>query len=117
MAMTYAIIPADTTLLHVFRLLTGAGMALSLVLAYIAIRRRDVTHHQAWMMRAYAIGQGAGTQALTQAPILVIFGRPDDLSIALLMGAAWGINLAVAEWLIRRKPRRVTGALPVAATA
>ena len=54
------------------------------------------------MMRAYAIGLGAGTQALTQGVGAVILGAPTELSGALLMGAGWVINLAVAEWAIRR---------------
>ena len=90
--MTYAIVPADGPLLHTFRLLAGAGMALSLVLAYLAIRRRDVTHHQAWMTRAYALGQGAGTQALTQLPILLTFGAMDELTKALMMGLGFGMT-------------------------
>jgi len=84
-------------------------MAGSPVLAYLAVRQRDVAQHRAWMMCAYAIGQGAGTQALTQAPVLLTIGRPDDLSMALLMGGAWVINLVVAEWIIRHKPGRVGG--------
>ncbi|MBI4920106.1 MAG: DUF2306 domain-containing protein [Devosia nanyangense] len=103
MTMFYAIVPADDLLLHSFRLLAGSGMALSLILGFAAIRRGDVGHHQDWMRRAYAIGLGAGTQALTQLPLLLIFGVPDHLSLALMMGGAWGINIAVAEWLIRRR--------------
>lgn len=103
MAMFYAIVPADSTLLHAFRLFFGAAMAVSIVLGFTAIRRRNVSQHQAWMRRAYAIGQGAGTQALTQLPLLLLFGKPDELTLALLMGAAWVLNLAVAEWLIRRQ--------------
>ena len=68
--------------------------------------------HRAWMMRGYAIGLGAGTQALTQGVGAVILGAPTELSGALLMGAGWVINLAVAEWVIRRprRPGRVPGA-------
>jgi len=117
MAMTYAIVPADGPLLHAFRLLAGSGMAVSLVLAYVAIRRRNVPQHRAWMARAYALGQGAGTQALTQGPLLLIFGPPDQMSRALLMGGAWVLNLAIAEWLIRRKPGPATGQTPALATA
>ena len=58
------------------------------------------------MRRAYAIGLGAGTQALTQLPALLLFGPPDHLRLALMMGAAWGINLAVAEGLIWRRRKR-----------
>ena len=102
MAMFYAIVPADGALLHGLRLFFGTAMAVSLLLGYLAIRRRDVAGHQAWMRRAYAIGMGAGTQALTQLPLLLLFGAPDELTLALMMGAAWVGNMAVAECLIRR---------------
>jgi len=102
MVMSYAIVPADSPLLHAFRLFFGSAMALSIVLGTLAIRRRDVVRHQDWMRRAYAIGLGAGTQALTQLPLLLLFGTPNELTLALMMGAAWVVNIAVAEWLIRR---------------
>jgi len=105
MAQFYAIVPADHPLEHAFRLLAGTGMAVAIILGYAAIRRRDVSRHQDWMRRAYAIGLGAGTQALTQLPLLLLFGPPDDLTRAWLMGMAWGINIAVAEWLIWRRKR------------
>ncbi len=107
MAMFYAIVPADTALLHAFRLFFGAAMAMSIVLGFIAIRRRKISQHQAWMRRAYAIGQGAGTQALTLIPIVLIFGKLNGEALALAMGAAWVLNLAVAEWLIRRQRPRL----------
>ena len=103
MAMFYAIVPADSPLLHGFRLFFGSAMALSILLGFLAIRQRDVARHQNWMRRAYAIGMGAGTQALTQLPPLLLFGTPDELTLALMMGAAWLVNLGVAEWLIRRE--------------
>jgi uncharacterized membrane protein len=103
MAMIYAIVPADDALLHFFRLLAGSGMAVSLVLGFTLARTGDVERHQAWMRRAYAIGQGAGTQALTQIAPILLFGALDHMSKALMMGAAWLINLGVAEWLIRRR--------------
>lgn len=105
MAQFYAIVPADNWLLHIFRLAAGSGMAASLVLGFVAIRRGDVGTHQDWMRRAYALGLGAGTQAVTQLPALLLFGPPDAMTLALLMGMAWGINLTVAEWLIRRRRR------------
>jgi hypothetical protein len=55
------------------------------------------------LRRAYAIGQGAGTQALILIPPTTILGTIDDMTRALFMGAAWVINLAVAELLIRRR--------------
>jgi hypothetical protein len=58
------------------------------------------------MARGYAIGLGAGTQVLTLAAGEIIAGPPSELSRALLMGAGWVINLAVAEWAIRKRPAR-----------
>ncbi|WP_250563453.1 DUF2306 domain-containing protein [Sphaerisporangium fuscum] len=98
----------DGDLLEAFRLVFGSAMALSVVLGFAAIMRRDVARHRAWMIRAYAIGLGAGTQVLTHGfwyLVLAATGRPaslDELSRAMLMLAGWVINVAVAEWLIRR---------------
>jgi uncharacterized membrane protein len=108
MATFYAIVPADNLLLHTFRLVFGLAMAASIVLGFVAIRQRRIGAHQAWMRRAYAIGMGAGTQALIQIPYVMIIGQPESLPHALLMGGAWVINLTVAEWLIRRqRPARM----------
>ena len=106
MASFYAIVPADNLLLHIFRLLAGTGMSVSLVLGYAAIRQGRVEVHQSWMRRAYAIGQGAGTQAFVLMLAIAIGGPLDDMTRALMMGLAWIINLTVAEWLIRRRRQR-----------
>jgi uncharacterized membrane protein len=92
-------------LLYAFRVLFASAMVVSIVLGFEAIlRRRDVMRHRAWMMRAYALGLGAGTQVLTGMAETFIVGQPSPLSTALAQGAAWVINLAVAEWAIRRLP-------------
>ncbi len=87
-------------LAHVFRLAFGMGMGASVILGFIAIRRRDVASHRAWMARAYALALGAGTQTLTLGVGKAIFGD-SDLTTALMLGAGWGINLAVVEYIIR----------------
>jgi len=92
-------------LLYLFRLMAGSGMAVSLVLGYMAIRRRDIARHMAWMTRAYALALGAGTQVITLGIGEAILGA-GDRSTALLQGAGWAINLAVAEWVIRRRQAR-----------
>ncbi len=91
-------------LLYVFRVVFGSGMVASIVLGFAAIRRGDVRGHRAWMLRAYAIGLGAGTQVFTLLAGNLVFGTPNQLNEALLLGAGWVINLAVAEWAIRRQP-------------
>ncbi len=90
-------------LLYGLRLLFGTGMVLAIILGFVAIRRRDIAGHRAWMIRAYAIGLGAGTQVLTGIVGAVILGTPNEFENAVLMGAAWVINLAVAEWAIHRQ--------------
>ena len=94
--------PRTDNLLFTFRLFFGSGMVLSIILGYISIRQRDVPQHQAWMTRAYAIGMGAATQVLTGIVGALILGKVNEFENALLMGAAWVINLAVAEWSIRK---------------
>lgn len=101
--------PEDASdLLFVLRLLFGSGMVLSIILGFIEIRRGNILEHRAWMVRAYAIGLGAGTQVLTGIVGALIIGEPNEFENALLMGAAWVINLAVAEWSIRKRSARQT---------
>ena len=92
-------------LYRVFRLLFGSAMVLSIVLGFLAIRRRDVARHRAWMIRAYAIALAAGAQVFTLGIGEAIVGK-GDTSSALFAGAGWVINLAVAECVIRRRPSR-----------
>jgi uncharacterized membrane protein len=106
MTLFYPWPEGDGELLYGLRLLFGSAMVLSIVLGIVAIRRRDFVGHGAWMIRGYAIGLGAGTQVLTLLAGELIAGPPNELSRALLMGAAWVINLAVAEWIIRKQPAR-----------
>jgi uncharacterized membrane protein len=89
-----------------FRLVFGAAMVGSIVLGVAAILRRDIARHRAWMIRGYAIGLGAGTQVLTQLPWMLAVGPLGTLSKGVLMFAGWAINVAVAEWIIRRRPTR-----------
>ena len=105
--------PGSGDLLYVLRLLFGSAMIGCIVLGFAAIRRKDVRRHRAWMTRAYAIGLGAGTQVLTGMVGAMIAGQPSALSGDLLKGAAWVINLAVAEWVIRR---RLAPRVPTAGT-
>jgi uncharacterized membrane protein len=106
MTLFYALPASDGALLYALRLVFSSAMVMSIILGFIMIRRGDVTGHRAWMLRGYAIGLGAGTQALTLAAGELLAGPPSELSRALLMGAAWVINLVVAEWAIRRRSAR-----------
>jgi uncharacterized membrane protein len=92
----------QNNLLYGFRILFGSAMLVSIVMGLVTVLRRDFSQHRAWMVRGYAIGQGAGTQVVTLGLWVLIFGMPDGLTRALLMGAGWVINIVVAEWIIRR---------------
>lgn len=96
----------DGPFLYVIRLLAGSAMALFLCLGFAAVMRRDIPLHQAWMIRGYALGLGAGTQVFTHLPWFLFPSIHGELARTLCMGAGWAINMAVAEWLISRKPRR-----------
>jgi len=98
----------------VLRLILGTAMAVSIVLGINAIRDSDFVAHGAWMTRAYAIGLGAGTQVLTHLPWILVFGKPDESTRAVLMGAGWVINVVIAEWVTRKGAvrQRPQGAAP-----
>ena len=64
----------DNAALVWLRLLFGSIMVAGLVLGLLAVLRRDIRTHQRWMARAYAVAQGAGTQALVLGPIAIVVG-------------------------------------------
>ncbi|UZN02819.1 DUF2306 domain-containing protein [Cellulomonas sp. S1-8] len=98
-----AVGPHANSVLVVTRVLVGAGMVVALVLGVRAAVGRDFRHHRAWMVRAYALGQGAGTQVVVVGVVgSAMGGALTPLVEAVLFAAAWGINLAIGEWSIRR---------------
>ncbi len=100
MTLFYSGAPGGVLLLTI-RLLVGSTMAAAIVLGFSAIRRRDIAAHRAWMIRAYALGLGAGTQVFTQGIGEALFGT-SDLSTGISVASGWVINAVVAEWVIRR---------------
>jgi hypothetical protein len=88
-------------------------MVASLIMGFIAVRRRDYARHSEWMSRAYAIGIAQGTIVVVAVPWILLVGPVDELSRALLIGASWVLSLAVAEFCIYRRgqePKRVARA-------
>jgi uncharacterized membrane protein len=110
MAVWYPLPAHDNDALMLSRLVFGSLMVAGLVLGVLAIRRRDVRTHQRWMARAYAVAQGAGTQAIVLGPMVLLMDghstQPGGNLKAAGMTVAWVINLAVAEWLVRRSQAR-----------
>jgi hypothetical protein len=121
MALVYPIpVALQGPILRAVRVVVGLAMVGSIVVAWRSILRRDVPRHEAFMIRAYAIGQGAGTQAVVLGPWMLITGQGTGLMRDLLMGLSWAINIVVAELIVRARDRRLapkpaaraTGAAP-----
>ena len=91
------------------RLVVGAAMVASLIIAWSSILRRDVPRHEAFMIRAYAIAQGAGTQVLILGPWMLLTGQGVGLPRDLLMALSWAVNLGVAELIIRARRKAHAG--------
>jgi uncharacterized membrane protein len=93
--------PGTGDLLYVLRLVAGSAMVACLILGFVGVRHHDIPAHRAWMIRAYAIGLAAGTQVFTEGFGGALFGT-GGVRGDLFKAAGWVINLAVAEWVIRR---------------
>lgn len=91
------------SMLLVTRLVVGVAMTASIVLGVAAILRRDVATHEAWMVRAYALGQGAGMQAVLMLPATILSGPVLGPTRDVFMALAWLINAVVAEWILRAR--------------
>ncbi len=117
-----AFYPIPTSLqgpiLYVVRLAVGSAMVASIVIAWSSAMRREIPRHEAFMIRAYALGQGAGTQVIVLLPWMLLSGESGGSTRDLLMTLAWAINVAVAEWIIsKRAPRKRAAALASTALA
>jgi uncharacterized membrane protein len=89
-------------LLYIVRILIGVAMIAFLLLGLSSILKKRIEQHKAWMIRAYALGQGAGTQVLITIPWLLTIGEPMGFTRDILMSLAWGINILVGEWAIKK---------------
>jgi hypothetical protein len=106
MTLAYAIPPSlQGPLLYWVRLSVGVAMLTSIIKGWVSILRRNVSLHEAWMIRAYALALGAGTQAVIVLPVMLISGPVLGLTRDVLLSAAWAVNLVVAERIIRRRNR------------
>ena len=101
---------ASTWVLLSARLAAGLGLTAALIWAIVAIRQGHVARHRAWMIRAYAVGMGSATISFIMMPIFLITGEAvKGYAADLLFVASWLINIAIAEWVIRRdKPASIT---------
>lgn len=112
MTVFYAIPPSlQGSILYAVRLAVASAMVVSIFIGWSSILRRAVARHEAFMIRAYALGQGAGTQVFVLGPWMLISGETGGLTRDLLMTLAWVINIAAAESIIRLRTRTGSSAV------
>ncbi|MEM7587359.1 MAG: DUF2306 domain-containing protein [Acidobacteriota bacterium] len=75
--------------------------------AFSAIRRGDVTAHQRWMVRNYALTLAAVTIRL-YLPLGGLLGVPFEITYPAVTWLCWLPNLAIAEWWLARGGGPVT---------
>lgn len=90
-------------ILYIGRIVFGPLWGLFLVLAILAILRRDIAAHRAWSIRAFAVAMPAGTLIFVYAPIVLIFGQVSDTVDEAIQSSAWVLHLAIAEIILRSK--------------
>ena len=95
--------PMQGPSLYWVRLAVGSAMIGAIMMGIRSIIVRDFKGHEAYMIRAYALGQGAGTQAVIMLPWMLITGNSVGPTRDFLMVLSWIVNVVIAEWIIRRK--------------
>lgn len=94
-------------LLYCVRMIVGFAMIAYILLGLAAVLKKRIVQHRAWMIRAYALGQGAGTQVLITIPWLLTVGEPTGLNRDILMTVAWVLNIIVAERAINNRSKGI----------
>ena len=106
MTLTYSAAANDGPALFYIRLVIAPAMVLCLLAGVYAIIKKNLQSHGAFMLRAYALGQGAGTQVFTHIGYMLVVATPTAYSRDAKMALGWLINVVVAEWIIWRRKRR-----------
>jgi len=105
MTLYYPAAANDGPALYYIRLIVAPAMVFSLLMGIYAATQKKLQSHGAWMLRAYALGLGAGTQVFTHVGYMLLVATPTGPSRDAMMALGWLINAAVAEWIFRRKFR------------
>jgi len=87
----------------------GSWFLACLVLAFAAIRRRDIAQHRRWMIRAFAVGIGIGTVRLWVGILGAIVATrtgvvpmgPEATTYGFAFWLGFGLHVAIGEWWLR----------------
>ena len=91
------------SLLYFVRIVVGFAMLTFIFMGLAAALRKNFSDHFAFMLRAYAVGQGAGMQVLITIPFLLTIGEPIGFARDVLMTLGWVINLLIVERIITNR--------------
>ena len=84
--------------------LFGGMLLVSIVVAFVAIRRRQIARHREWMIRVFALVVAIATERFVFAAFdtaLTPSGVPPPTQFVLSVWTAWIVTLAAAEAWIR----------------
>ncbi len=93
-------------LLYSVRIVVGLSMVVFILLGLVAAMKKRIVPHRVWMIRAYALGQGAGTQVIISLPWFLMVGEPIGFFRDVLMTMGWVINILIAERVIDNLRKR-----------
>lgn len=82
------------------------ALIVSLTIAVRAILRRDITRHRAWMIRAFAIGLAISTMRIFFIPMYLLYGVPNDFTVAMGMWIGFLFNILIAEFILWRERKK-----------
>ncbi len=102
MTLFYPAAANDGDALFYVRLFIAPTMAVCILIAIYYVARKKYHQHGNWMVRAYALALGAGTQVFTHLGYMIVIGTPFGPSRDAMMTLGWLINIIFAEWLILR---------------
>lgn len=112
MTQFYPRVGHDGPAVYRLRMLAGGGVLISLATALFCLRRQEFERHGQWMLRAYALAMGAGTQVFTHIPLFLFPQLQGELGRAVAMGSAWFLNCALVEWFINKNSKRLKAGGP-----
>lgn len=78
------------------------ALVVTLGLALLALRRRDVAGHRRWMLRAVGIALSGGTAGIFAGPLFVMNGTVSDLMVGVSRWLGFLITVGLVEVFLRR---------------
>jgi uncharacterized membrane protein len=78
----------------------GPLFLFAIVRAFWCARNKKITQHRQWMIRAFALGLGVGTQRIILIILMISTGYSFEESFGPALWLGFGLNLLVAEsWI------------------